>query len=110
MDTQHIATTPLISTLIRPTGMAKRDVLTNANGTNSTKDEALQENLPQTKAPSRTTLKKYNHLFAIHSSSKVTILSTQDVEKAPSFVGFRNLMTLMLCKASVPFYRIRDLG
>lgn len=41
-------------------------------------------------------LRKYNHLFAIHSKSKASCLTSQDAEETPSFVGFRNLMVLML--------------
>jgi diacylglycerol O-acyltransferase-1 len=40
--------------------------------------------------------RKYNHLFAIHSKSKASCLTSQDAEETPSFVGFRNLMVLML--------------
>ncbi|KAF2002406.1 hypothetical protein P154DRAFT_520899 [Amniculicola lignicola CBS 123094] len=38
---------------------------------------------------------KYRHVFATHSTSRSSPLS-QDAEKSPSFVGFRNLMVLVL--------------
>ncbi|KAL1796749.1 hypothetical protein ACET3X_005289 [Alternaria dauci] len=38
---------------------------------------------------------KYRHVFATHSSSRTSCLS-HDADKAPSFVGFRNLMILVL--------------
>ncbi|CAI9626240.1 sterol o-acyltransferase 2 [Alternaria burnsii] len=38
---------------------------------------------------------KYRHVFATHSSSRTSCLS-QDADKVPSFVGFRNLMILVL--------------
>ncbi|RDI79079.1 hypothetical protein Vi05172_g10945 [Venturia inaequalis] len=40
--------------------------------------------------------RKYNHLFAIHSKSRASCLTSQDAAETPSFVGFRNLMVLML--------------
>lgn len=40
--------------------------------------------------------RKYNHLFAIHSKSRASCLTSQDAEVTPSFVGFRNLMVLVL--------------
>lgn len=38
---------------------------------------------------------KYRHVFATHSVSRTSCLS-QDAEESPSFVGFRNLMVLVL--------------
>jgi diacylglycerol O-acyltransferase-1 len=38
---------------------------------------------------------KYRHVFATHSSSRTSCLS-QGSEATPSFVGFRNLMILVL--------------
>ncbi|KAF1936796.1 hypothetical protein EJ02DRAFT_386765 [Clathrospora elynae] len=38
---------------------------------------------------------KYRHVFATHSSTRTSCLS-QDTESSPSFVGFRNLMILVL--------------
>lgn len=38
---------------------------------------------------------KYRHVFATHSQSRNSCLS-QDAEKPPNFVGFRNLMVLVL--------------
>jgi diacylglycerol O-acyltransferase-1 len=43
---------------------------------------------------------KYRHVFATHSSSRTSCLS-QDAEKIPSFVGFRNLMILVLSMNSL---------
>jgi diacylglycerol O-acyltransferase-1 len=43
---------------------------------------------------------KYRHVFATHSSSRTSCLS-QDAEKTPSFVGFRNLMILVLSMNTV---------
>jgi diacylglycerol O-acyltransferase-1 len=38
---------------------------------------------------------KYRHVFATHSLTRTSCLS-QDSESSPSFVGFRNLMVLVL--------------
>ncbi|KAF2742868.1 hypothetical protein M011DRAFT_471902 [Sporormia fimetaria CBS 119925] len=43
----------------------------------------------------RRTDKKYRHVFATHSQQRHSCLS-QDAETSPSFVGFRNLMVLVL--------------
>ena len=48
--------------------------------------------------------RKYNHLFAIHSKSKASCLTSQDAEQTPNFVGFRNLMVLMLGMNRSPHY------
>ncbi|KAF2400788.1 diacylglycerol O-acyltransferase [Trichodelitschia bisporula] len=56
-------------------------------------DERRQE-LPSRKRPSRRS--RYNHVFAIHSQARASCLSSQDAKETPSFVGFRNLMVLML--------------
>ncbi|KAF2836698.1 diacylglycerol acyltransferase DGAT2 [Patellaria atrata CBS 101060] len=38
---------------------------------------------------------KYRHVFAVHAKSRPSMLS-KDAEKTPSFLGFRNLMVLVL--------------
>lgn len=38
---------------------------------------------------------KYRHVFATHSEARTTCLS-HEAEDTPSFVGFRNLMILVL--------------
>jgi diacylglycerol O-acyltransferase-1 len=49
---------------------------------------------------------KYRHVFATHSLQRTSCLS-QDSDKSPSFVGFRNLMVLVLRKHSpaISFHR-----
>ncbi|KAI5801443.1 hypothetical protein DFH27DRAFT_591050 [Peziza echinospora] len=44
---------------------------------------------------SETRSRKYKHVFAIHSEPKTSCLSHESLE-APSFLGFRNLMVLVL--------------
>jgi diacylglycerol O-acyltransferase-1 len=47
----------------------------------------------------RTQDTKYRHVFATHSVQRESPLS-HDAEKTPSFVGFRNLMVLVLSTPS----------
>jgi len=47
----------------------------------------------------RTRDTKYRHVFATHSLTRTSCLS-HDADKTPSFVGFRNLMILVLSKHS----------
>ena len=55
---------------------------------------------PQPLAPLQTRMKrKYRHVAAVHSSPKTSCLS-HDSETTPSFLGFRNLMVLVLSKYS----------
>lgn len=44
---------------------------------------------------------KYRHVFATHSLERSSCLS-HDAEKSPNFVGFRNLMVLVLSTHSSP--------
>ena len=51
---------------------------------------------PQPLAPIRThTKKKYRHVAAVHSKPRTSCLS-HDSEASPSFLGFRNLMVIVL--------------
>lgn len=51
--------------------------------------------------------RKYKHVFAIHSQPKTSCLSHESVE-APSFLGFRNLMVLVLSGFSpIPNFKFR---
>ncbi|KAF2721660.1 hypothetical protein K431DRAFT_284588 [Polychaeton citri CBS 116435] len=43
---------------------------------------------------------KYRHTFAVHSTSRTSCLS-HDSEEAPSFVGFRNLMILVILASNL---------
>jgi diacylglycerol O-acyltransferase 1 len=40
---------------------------------------------------------KYKHIFAIHAATRTSCLS-HDAQQTPSFIGFRNLMVLVLGK------------
>jgi hypothetical protein len=88
--------------------MAKEDAHQTKDHTEPPKDDIQLANGTKNKSPTSFARRKYNHLFAIHSQPKVTILSSSDAEKAPNFVGFRNLMVLMLCEASIALNPIEN--
>ena len=57
---------------------------------------------------------KYRHVFATHAQQRTSCLSA-DAEKTPSFVGFRNLMILVLIVSNLRlmienFRKVRDLS
>lgn len=62
--------------------------------------QIAQEGLTSTSKP-QSKERKYNHAYAAHSTAKISCLSA-GAEKTPSFVGFRNLMILMLSMTGVP--------
>ena len=52
---------------------------------------------------------KYRHVFATHSLTRTSCLS-QDADKSPSFVGFRNLMILVLSTHPLLLTRHAQIG
>lgn len=57
--------------------------------------ESLKKNGQQHGKERNKDSKKYKHAFAVHAESRTSCLS-HDAETAPSFLGFRNLMGLVL--------------
>ena len=53
---------------------------------------------------SRTASPKYRHITKIHSRAKTSCLS-RDAEETPSFLGFRNLVVIVL---STCFFMVKD--
>lgn len=47
--------------------------------------------------------KKYRHVAAVHSKSRPSCLS-HDSDATPSFIGFRNLMVIVLGTQAIPIY------
>jgi diacylglycerol O-acyltransferase-1 len=75
------------------TASTPSDVLTNGstNGTaNGTADDSV--NISELRKAFRN---KYRHVEAVHSKSKPSCLS-HDTTETPSFIGFRNLMVIVL--------------
>lgn len=77
----------------------------NAPDGDKTRDEASQTsendiNADVTEELRRAFRKKYRHVVAVHSESRPSCLS-HDTTESPSFLGFRNLMVIVLCKIHV---------
>ncbi|KAK8158182.1 MBOAT, membrane-bound O-acyltransferase family-domain-containing protein [Phyllosticta citribraziliensis] len=70
------------------------DTSPNSNGSAHTQTNGHTNGTPNGSAPLPTGT-KYNHVVAVHRKVRASCLS-QDAEKPPSFVGFRNLMILVL--------------
>jgi hypothetical protein len=63
---------------------------------------------PQPLAPIRTQMKKkYRHVAAVHAKPRTSCLS-HDSETAPSFLGFRNLMVIVLSPSTPPWLKPRN--
>jgi diacylglycerol O-acyltransferase 1 len=62
---------------------------------NGSPDVPLKELQPKQEKPDNRSSKKYKHTFAVHAESRTSCLS-HDASVAPSFLGFRNLMGLVL--------------
>lgn len=73
-----------------------------SNGNSNPKD-ALKPTTPETNRTTdelrRAIQKKYRHVAAVHSKSRPSTLS-HDSNSAPSFIGFRNLMIIVLSTSS----------
>lgn len=52
---------------------------------------------------------KYRHVEAVHSQSRPSCLS-HDTTESPSFLGFRNLMVIVLGKYLDPFSYLKDIS
>lgn len=51
--------------------------------------------------------KKYRHVAAVHSTPKASVLS-HDSHAAPSFLGFRNLMVIVLSMPKTVYFSAHD--
>lgn len=70
--------------------------------TTSTNPVEAEPSLEELKRKRKEVLdRKYKHVFAIHSKPRTSCLSHEAVE-VPSFLGFRNLMVLVLSKLYLP--------
>jgi diacylglycerol O-acyltransferase 1 len=89
--TQAVNMSTLIDTAISTSTQLPKGPL--SQRTNSTSKSAA-DHAP---TPRKGAARKYNHVFAVHHRSIASPLS-QDAKIIPSFVGFKNLMALMLGK------------
>lgn len=76
-----------------------------ANGTSVFRGKGVADDKANGTATTTTTKlardTKYRHVFATHSLTRTSCLS-HDTDKSPSFVGFRNLMILVLSTHPLP--------
>ncbi|KAL7271299.1 hypothetical protein RUND412_005951 [Rhizina undulata] len=85
-----------------PTGASKITVRSTTtslttNNAETSENDRTTANIPPTpeEEARRQAQAKYKHVFAIHSKPRVSALSHDSVE-SPSFIGFRNLMVIVL--------------
>jgi diacylglycerol O-acyltransferase-1 len=81
------------------TSIRSRQPYIESNG-NGNGNASKQTNGP-THRRTRSKDSKYRHVFATHSESRITCLSHESTETT-SFVGFRNLMVLVLSTPMLP--------
>lgn len=68
-------------------------------GSNAVEPDAVKS---RRMPPSRALPRKYRHVAAVHSETRPSCLS-HDAQDTPSFLGFRNLMVIVLgeCRCAV---------
>lgn len=76
-------------------GVTKRSGSTPDDDDTHTQQEKEKDAAEATEELRRSFRRKYRHVEAIHSQSKPSCLS-HDTTESPSFLGFRNLMVIML--------------
>jgi len=67
------------------------------NGDDNTNRERSQAVASKTDQPAKSVPTKYRHVAAVHVRPRTSLLSS-DNEESTSFVGFRNLMVIVLSK------------
>lgn len=100
-------TTPLAlspnSTISKASGayfsVEKGGLTQRGNGKTESTEESPATAPVQKKVPAvdHRFVNKYKHVFAIHAQPRTSCLS-HDAQQTPSFIGFRNLMVLVLGK------------
>lgn len=78
------------------------DSTSNANGSRSTPNTSQQASEAHMKEHAEKQKKissKYRHVAAVHAEARTSCLS-HDSEHSPSFLGFRNLMVIVLGNSS----------
>ena len=72
-----------------------------SNGNANSNGNASKHTNGSTHRRTRSKDSKYRHVFATHAESRITCLSHESTETT-SFVGFRNLMVLVLSTPMLP--------
>jgi diacylglycerol O-acyltransferase-1 len=83
------------------TSIRSRQPLIDSNGNGNANANASKHTNGSTHRRTRSKDSKYRHVFATHSESRITCLSHESTETT-SFVGFRNLMVLVLSMSMLP--------
>ncbi|KAL2355878.1 diacylglycerol acyltransferase DGAT2 [Cryomyces antarcticus] len=90
-----MATGTLIDTAVATSHELPNTISSNQSNAGQTKPVQSKDEVQAPLSSSKMRSKKFRHTFAIHSTRKASCLS-HDSEAAPSFLGFKNLMVLML--------------
>ena len=81
--------------------VVNRDLVESSNGSGRNARSQRTDEPNKTSSSAATTgHAKYRHVAAVHARSRTSCLSS-DSEKRPSFLGFRNLMVIVLSKPSI---------
>jgi diacylglycerol O-acyltransferase-1 len=85
----HAATSTGVQAANGVTNRSSNATVTDVEPTNATTEEKLKATPPLQK--------KYRHVAAVHAQTRPSCLS-HDAQANPSFLGFRNLMVIVLGK------------
>jgi diacylglycerol O-acyltransferase-1 len=92
VDTSTVTSTDLNAVLTNRSVISKTEIKPNGSTIETTVEEV--EKTPDARRRVRIK-RKYRHVAAVHSVAQTSCLS-HDAEAIPSFVGFRNLMVIVL--------------
>jgi diacylglycerol O-acyltransferase-1 len=84
--------TAIVTATEGPNAITRRPGHSQANGSDTTSKPAVTS--------ARGTQKKYRHVAAVHSRPRTSCLS-HDSPTTPSFIGFRNLMVIVLSEFTI---------
>jgi diacylglycerol O-acyltransferase 1 len=88
------ATTTSVETATAVATSRRRDALATQQTSNGNAENGHTSSAP-------ILVRRYRHVAAIHSKTRPSTLS-HDADTAPSFLGFRNLMVIVLGMVSMP--------
>lgn len=92
---EAIASMATIARTLSPPDIASHDASSAQSNGHAVPSNSSHTNNTTAGSNSRTASSKYRHIMAIHSRAKTSCLS-RDAEETPSFLGFRNLMVIVL--------------
>lgn len=101
---EAIASMATIARTLSPPDIASHDATSAQTNGHAVPSNPSHTNNATAGSNSRTASSKYRHITAIHSRAQTSCLS-RDAEETPSFLGFRNLMVIVL---SACFFMVKD--